>query len=340
MPARQCGGTRQALLHTQPGCRAVCIDATASVRSGGPHEHAPLEPNSALIEGQARVVAVDGPSLAGWPRNPAACGSCATSSACGPGSTATHAASQWRAPRTLGHGPGAVGMGDTVRIGVDRNALTRAAWAAYALPLVAMLAAAGALQDAGDGAAIAAAAVAGLLLGARWLGCWCGAGAMRWNQWCWGGLPTRLTLHAVPPCRAGAAPGRHSRDSPTEAVMQDLLLVLLGTAIVNNVVLAKFLGLCPFMGTSTRIDTALGMGLATTFGADLVHRPGVGRGRAGCWHRWVGLPAHPDLHPGHRGGGAVHRDGDPPHLATACTRRWACTCRSSPPTARCWAWRC
>ncbi len=46
--------------------------------------------------------------------------------------------------------------------------------------------------------------------------------------------------------------------------MQDLLLVLLGTAIVNNVVLAKFLGLCPFMGTSTKLDTALGMGLATT----------------------------------------------------------------------------
>lgn len=45
--------------------------------------------------------------------------------------------------------------------------------------------------------------------------------------------------------------------------MQDLLLVLLGTAIVNNVVLAKFLGLCPFMGTSTKLDTALGMGLAT-----------------------------------------------------------------------------
>jgi len=47
--------------------------------------------------------------------------------------------------------------------------------------------------------------------------------------------------------------------------MQDFLLVLLSTAIVNNVVLAKFLGLCPFMGTSSRIDTAMGMGLATTF---------------------------------------------------------------------------
>lgn len=47
--------------------------------------------------------------------------------------------------------------------------------------------------------------------------------------------------------------------------MQDLLLVVLSTAIVNNVVLAKFLGLCPFMGTSSRIDTAVGMALATTF---------------------------------------------------------------------------
>lgn len=47
--------------------------------------------------------------------------------------------------------------------------------------------------------------------------------------------------------------------------MQDFFLVLLSTAIVNNVVLAKFLGLCPFMGTSTRIETALGMAMATTF---------------------------------------------------------------------------
>ena len=47
--------------------------------------------------------------------------------------------------------------------------------------------------------------------------------------------------------------------------MQDLLLVLLSTAIVNNIVLTKYLGLCSFMGTSTRIDTAIGMALATTF---------------------------------------------------------------------------
>lgn len=43
------------------------------------------------------------------------------------------------------------------------------------------------------------------------------------------------------------------------------LLLLLSTALVNNVVLVKFLGLCPFMGVSKKMDSALGMGMATTF---------------------------------------------------------------------------
>jgi len=47
--------------------------------------------------------------------------------------------------------------------------------------------------------------------------------------------------------------------------MTDYLLLLLGTALVNNVVLVKFLGLCPFMGVSNKLDTALSMGMATTF---------------------------------------------------------------------------
>lgn len=47
--------------------------------------------------------------------------------------------------------------------------------------------------------------------------------------------------------------------------MQDYLIILLGTALVNNVVLVKFLGLCPFMGVSGRISSAIGMGFATTF---------------------------------------------------------------------------
>jgi len=47
--------------------------------------------------------------------------------------------------------------------------------------------------------------------------------------------------------------------------MNDLLLVIIGTALVNNVVLVKFLGLCPFMGVSNKLETAISMGFATTF---------------------------------------------------------------------------
>ena len=47
--------------------------------------------------------------------------------------------------------------------------------------------------------------------------------------------------------------------------MTEILLLLLSTALVNNVVLIKFLGLCPAMGVSKTMDAALGMGLATTF---------------------------------------------------------------------------
>ncbi|MGQ7847832.1 electron transport complex subunit RsxA [Granulosicoccus sp. 3-233] len=47
--------------------------------------------------------------------------------------------------------------------------------------------------------------------------------------------------------------------------MRDVALILLGTVLVNNFVLVQFLGLCPFMGVSRRVDSALGMGVATTF---------------------------------------------------------------------------
>jgi electron transport complex protein RnfA len=47
--------------------------------------------------------------------------------------------------------------------------------------------------------------------------------------------------------------------------MSEYFFLLISTALVNNVVLAKFLGLCPFMGVSKRLDSALGMGLATGF---------------------------------------------------------------------------
>ncbi len=47
--------------------------------------------------------------------------------------------------------------------------------------------------------------------------------------------------------------------------MREMLLTIIAIVLVNNVVLVKFLGLCPFMGVSTKVDSAVGMGLATTF---------------------------------------------------------------------------
>ena len=46
---------------------------------------------------------------------------------------------------------------------------------------------------------------------------------------------------------------------------QSYLLILVGTVFVNNIVMAKILGLCPFMGVSKSLETAIGMGAATTF---------------------------------------------------------------------------
>lgn len=45
--------------------------------------------------------------------------------------------------------------------------------------------------------------------------------------------------------------------------MADLVVILLGTVLVNNFVLVRFLGLCPVLGTTRRTETALGMSLAT-----------------------------------------------------------------------------
>jgi len=47
--------------------------------------------------------------------------------------------------------------------------------------------------------------------------------------------------------------------------MTEFFLLLLSTVLVNNFVLVKFLGLCPFMGVSNKFDSAIGMSIATTF---------------------------------------------------------------------------
>ncbi|WP_455714606.1 electron transport complex subunit RsxA [Anaerosporobacter sp.] len=47
--------------------------------------------------------------------------------------------------------------------------------------------------------------------------------------------------------------------------MKELILVLIASALVNNVVLSQFLGLCPFLGVSKKVETAAGMGAAVIF---------------------------------------------------------------------------
>ena len=47
--------------------------------------------------------------------------------------------------------------------------------------------------------------------------------------------------------------------------MKELLLIAIGSALVNNVVLSQFLGLCPFLGVSKKTETAAGMGAAVVF---------------------------------------------------------------------------
>jgi Na+-translocating ferredoxin:NAD+ oxidoreductase subunit A len=47
--------------------------------------------------------------------------------------------------------------------------------------------------------------------------------------------------------------------------MTDYVLILIGAVLVHNFVLVQFLGLCPFMGTSKKVETSAGLALATTF---------------------------------------------------------------------------
>ncbi len=47
--------------------------------------------------------------------------------------------------------------------------------------------------------------------------------------------------------------------------MTEYILILVSTVFVNNIVMVKILGLCPFMGVSKKLEAAVGMGAATTF---------------------------------------------------------------------------
>lgn len=45
----------------------------------------------------------------------------------------------------------------------------------------------------------------------------------------------------------------------------ELLMLFIGAVLINNVILSRFLGICPFLGVSKRVETAFGMGMAVTF---------------------------------------------------------------------------
>ena len=47
--------------------------------------------------------------------------------------------------------------------------------------------------------------------------------------------------------------------------MSEILLIIVGSVLVNNFVMSQFLGICPFLGVSKKVETAMGMGMAVTF---------------------------------------------------------------------------
>lgn len=45
----------------------------------------------------------------------------------------------------------------------------------------------------------------------------------------------------------------------------EYILMIIGAVLVNNIILVQFLGICPFLGVSSKVNTALGMGVAVLF---------------------------------------------------------------------------
>ena len=68
--------------------------------------------------------------------------------------------------------------------------------------------------------------------------------------------------------------------------MKELLIIAIGSAIVNNVVLSQFLGICPFLGVSKKVETAAGMGGAVVFVITIIilrYRTDLS---SSSWFRW------------------------------------------------------
>ena len=68
--------------------------------------------------------------------------------------------------------------------------------------------------------------------------------------------------------------------------VQELLLLVISSALVSNVVLSQFLGLCPFLGVSKKVETAAGMGTAVIFVITL------SSGVAGAIYKFILVPLH------------------------------------------------
>ncbi len=58
---------------------------------------------------------------------------------------------------------------------------------------------------------------------------------------------------------------RRRKELEMLGVVKDLLILMISSSLISNVVLSQFLGLCPFLGVSKKVDTAVGMGGAVTF---------------------------------------------------------------------------
>lgn len=54
-------------------------------------------------------------------------------------------------------------------------------------------------------------------------------------------------------------------NKPEKIEIMEYILLLIGAVLVNNIILVQFLGICPFLGVSSKVNTALGMGVAVIF---------------------------------------------------------------------------
>ena len=107
-------------------------------------------------------------------------------------------------------------------------------------------------------------------------------------------------------------------------MIADYFLLLIGAILVNNFVLVQFLGLCPFMGVSNKLESAMGMASGNHLCAHA--RVGI----VSCLtYTWLLLPLglgylkDHRIYLGHRSRRAVHRNGRSSRPAHCCTGFWA-----------------